>query len=119
MCCGCHVGLPSTRGRLICGYGTPAQRLLGRLCSWPEAQWRQLSLLLPSFLTDQCGWQYYYSPMKGTAERCLSDPVVDRERALDLQQDPKTRAENLMVIDMARSDVARVCQPGSVTVPAG
>ena len=56
-------------------------------------------------------------PMKGTAERCLSDPVVDRERALDLQQDPKTRAENLMVIDMARSDVARVCQPGSVTVP--
>lgn len=56
-------------------------------------------------------------PMKGTAARCLTDPVRDRECALHLQQDPKTRAENLMVIDMARSDVARVCQPGTVTVP--
>ncbi|WP_290598790.1 MULTISPECIES: aminodeoxychorismate/anthranilate synthase [Lawsonella] len=56
-------------------------------------------------------------PMKGTAPRCLDDPAEDKRRAFALQTDPKTRAENLMVIDMARSDVARVCRPGSVTVP--
>ena len=56
-------------------------------------------------------------PMKGTAARCHADPVEHHAQALHLQQDPKTRAENLMVIDMARSDLARVCQPGTVTVP--
>ncbi|MFB9375869.1 chorismate-binding protein [Kineococcus gynurae] len=48
-------------------------------------------------------------PIKGTAPR-ETDPVV-------LQTDPKTRAENLMVVDLLRNDLGRVCRPGSVGVP--
>nr|WP_281373227.1 anthranilate synthase component I family protein [Kineococcus aurantiacus] len=48
-------------------------------------------------------------PIKGTA------PVETDPRAL--AEDPKTRAENLMVVDLLRNDLGRVCAPGSVTVP--
>lgn len=48
-------------------------------------------------------------PIKGTAP-------VDTDPAA-LQADPKTRAENLMVVDLLRNDLGRVCVPGSVTVP--
>jgi para-aminobenzoate synthetase/4-amino-4-deoxychorismate lyase len=48
-------------------------------------------------------------PMKGTAGRD-SDPH-------DLQQDPKQRSENLMIVDLLRNDLSRVAEPGSVRVP--
>ena len=56
-------------------------------------------------------------PMKGTARRD-ADPVVDAARATALAQDPKQRAENLMIVDLMRNDLARVAMPGSVAVPA-
>lgn len=48
-------------------------------------------------------------PIKGTAPR-ETDPAA-------LRADPKTRAENLMVVDLLRNDLGRVCAPGSVSVP--
>ena len=55
-------------------------------------------------------------PMKGTQPR-HSDPVKDRAHRDFLTTDPKNRAENLMIVDLLRNDMARVCQPGSVKVP--
>jgi para-aminobenzoate synthetase/4-amino-4-deoxychorismate lyase len=49
-------------------------------------------------------------PMKGTAPR-HADPA-------SLRDDPKQRAENLMIVDLLRNDLARVSKPGSVKVPA-
>jgi para-aminobenzoate synthetase / 4-amino-4-deoxychorismate lyase len=56
-------------------------------------------------------------PMKGTAAR-LPDPAADRAEAAALREDPKQRAENLMIVDLLRNDLSRVSRPGSVTVPA-
>ncbi|MEH3045823.1 aminodeoxychorismate synthase component I [Sphingomonas adhaesiva] len=56
-------------------------------------------------------------PMKGTARR-LPDAVADRAAAESLAGDPKQRAENLMIVDLMRNDLARVAVPGSVAVPA-
>ena len=55
-------------------------------------------------------------PMKGTAAR-LADPDADAAAARELAEDPKQRAENLMIVDLIRNDLSRVAVPGSVAVP--
>ena len=54
-------------------------------------------------------------PMKGTAPR-RADPAPTR-RSRALAADEKQRAENLMIVDLMRNDLARVSQTGSVEVP--
>lgn len=55
-------------------------------------------------------------PMKGTAARRI-DPLADAAEIETLRTDPKQRAENLMIVDLLRNDLSRVCQAGSVSVP--
>ncbi len=54
-------------------------------------------------------------PMKGTAARC-DNIVEDREAAIALSADAKSRAENLMIVDLIRNDLSRVAVRGSVSV---
>lgn len=56
-------------------------------------------------------------PIKGTRPRS-AQAGVDERNALDLSLNPKDRAENLMIVDLLRNDLGRVCSPGSVQVPS-
>lgn len=55
-------------------------------------------------------------PMKGTAPRD-ADPARDAELAAALFASDKARAENLMIVDLLRNDIARISEVGSVKVP--
>jgi len=54
-------------------------------------------------------------PIKGTRPRS-DDPAQDRSNAEALLQSAKDRAENVMIVDLLRNDLGKVCEPGSINV---
>lgn len=55
-------------------------------------------------------------PIKGTRPRG-ADPAADTALAAELLASAKDQAENLMIVDLMRNDLSRVCVPGTVSVP--
>ncbi|GAB3540938.1 bifunctional anthranilate synthase component I family protein/class IV aminotransferase [Noviherbaspirillum agri] len=73
--------------------------------------------LSPELFMRHAGGIMTAQPMKGTAA-ASGDAAVDATRAAALANDPKNRAENLMIVDLLRNDLGRVATFGSVRVPA-
>lgn len=69
----------------------------------------------PELFVRRSGNSLMARPMKGTAAR-FPNIVEDREAAIALSADEKTRAENLMIVDLLRNDLSRLACPGSVRV---
>lgn len=71
----------------------------------------------PELFFRRDGERIVVRPMKGTARRGRF-PDEDDARAAALAASPKDRAENVMIVDLMRSDLGRVAVPGSVSVAA-
>jgi para-aminobenzoate synthetase component 1 len=54
-------------------------------------------------------------PIKGTAKR-FSDETLDNNSKIALQQNPKERSENIMIVDLVRNDLSHTATKGSVEV---
>ena len=68
------------------------------------------------FLTVDRTGRVTADPIKGTRPRGASRDE-DRALAAELLASAKDRAENIMIVDVLRNDLGRVCRPGSVRVP--
>ncbi|MCW5646130.1 MAG: aminodeoxychorismate synthase component I [Sphingopyxis sp.] len=77
---------------------------------------RAIASLSPELFFALRGGAVTARPMKGTAAR-QGDAMADAAAAQALADDPKQRAENLMIVDLIRNDLSRVAVPGSVAVP--
>ncbi len=112
-----------------------SQRLQRKTVAAPFAIYRALRMLNPSpymFYLDFDNFQLIGSspemlvkveegnaearPIAGTRPRG-ADEEEDAALIADLLADPKERAEHVMLVDLARNDLGRVCQHGTVKVP--
>ncbi|MCA1798254.1 MAG: anthranilate synthase component 1 [Xanthomonadaceae bacterium] len=106
-------------------------------CTDPFAAYRRLRAQNPSpylfYLCDESGTLFGASPesalrfdavsrtadlypVAGTRARGSDDDGDARVEA-ELRHDPKELAEHMMLVDLARNDIARICEPGTRTVP--
>lgn len=112
-----------------------SQRLSGKVSAAPFDVYRALRAVNPSpymyyLKFDECeligsspeilvrrdGQQVVTRPIAGTVKRG-KNKAEDDQLGKKLLSDPKERAEHIMLVDLGRNDLGRVCQPGSVHVP--
>lgn len=86
-------------------------------CAYLDGGSFQLLSLSPERFIAVTGRDISSEPIKGTSPR-NADPDLDRTSAQELRESSKNRAENLMIVDLLRNDLGKVCQPGSIEVPA-
>ena len=70
----------------------------------------------PEMLVQLSGHRAVTCPIAGTRKR-TGELDVDRAAEQDMLNDPKERAEHLMLVDLGRNDLGQVCEYGSVNVP--
>ncbi|WP_313959776.1 anthranilate synthase component I family protein [Microbacterium paludicola] len=76
---------------------------------------RTLLSASPETFLHAAGGRIRTRPIKGTRPRG-ADAISDAALATELVASPKERAENVMIVDLMRNDLSRVCEPGSVRV---
>jgi para-aminobenzoate synthetase / 4-amino-4-deoxychorismate lyase len=74
--------------------------------------------LSPELFLRRAGTAVESKPIKGTAPRDQADRDQAEAQRAALARSAKNRAENVMIVDLVRNDLSRVCVPGSVTVPS-
>jgi para-aminobenzoate synthetase / 4-amino-4-deoxychorismate lyase len=84
-------------------------------CAYFDLGTHQLLSISPELFFDRRGDSIKTKPMKGTIKRGRSI-VEDEQRALQLAESPKDRAENVMIVDLLRNDLGKISIPGSVQV---
>jgi para-aminobenzoate synthetase component 1 len=77
---------------------------------------RYLLCASPERYLQKKGNRLISQPIKGTYPRDFTDPAKDAALKKALLQSPKERSENVMVVDLVRNDMSRICTEGTVTV---
>lgn len=95
-------------------YQSMARRSSGQFFGYIQTpKWSLLSVSPEQFLKVE-GRHVSTKPIKGSCARDMQDPVEDRRLAQALLASVKDRAENMMIVDLMRNDLTRICEPKSV-----
>ena len=70
----------------------------------------------PERYLKKLGTRIFSQPIKGTVTRNLSDSNADDENRQYLVNSDKEKSENVMVVDLVRNDLSRICKEGTVKV---
>jgi para-aminobenzoate synthetase component 1 len=70
----------------------------------------------PERFMGKRGNTIFSQPIKGTVSRSTRDQKEDLEKMKALRENPKERSENVMVVDLVRTDLSQVCMEGTVKV---
>lgn len=76
----------------------------------------QIASSSPELFLRLSGSNVLTRPIKGTRPRC-ADPIRDAALSCELKSSPKENAELVMITDLLRNDLGRICAYGSVHVP--
>jgi para-aminobenzoate synthetase/4-amino-4-deoxychorismate lyase len=90
-----------------------ASNATGRAPAVPRMAVASLS---PELFLRRAGGTVTSKPIKGTVRRG-EDAAEAAAQLAELERSAKNRAENVMIVDLVRNDLSRVCVPGTVTVP--
>ena len=90
-------------------FATAAQALPTDRAAFVAGPWGTVASLSPELFLARAGRTVRSAPIKGTR------PADQRE---ELARSEKDRAENVMIVDLVRNDLGRVCRPGTVRVTA-
>jgi para-aminobenzoate synthetase/4-amino-4-deoxychorismate lyase len=98
-------------------FATGARALRPDRAAFVGGPWGALASLSPELFVERHGRSVRSAPIKGTARR-MAQTGGDRASAGRLGASAKDRAENVMIVDLVRNDLGRVCEPGSIRVVA-
>ncbi|MEO7121493.1 MAG: anthranilate synthase component I family protein [Ginsengibacter sp.] len=70
----------------------------------------------PERFLKKSGNTIFSQPIKGTAKRNMTDRIDDEQQKENLITSPKERSENIMIVDLVRNDLSKICEEGSVFV---
>jgi para-aminobenzoate synthetase/4-amino-4-deoxychorismate lyase len=83
--------------------------------AWVAGPWGAVASLSPESFLRRAGRRVQSAPIKGTRPR-TGPPEADAEARAELLASAKDGAEHVMIVDLVRNDLGRVCVPGSVRV---
>jgi para-aminobenzoate synthetase component I len=105
----------SGEGSLFGLYETLREASPAPMGAWMELDGKEVLSTSPELFLRISGDGIETRPIKGTRPR-FADPDEDRRSAVELQTSPKEAAELVMITDLLRNDLGRVCEFGSVEV---
>jgi len=77
---------------------------------------RYLLCASPERFLMRKGNNLFSQPIKGTAARNLGNELLDEQQKTELLESAKQRSENVMVVDLVRNDLSKICEEGTVQV---
>jgi para-aminobenzoate synthetase/4-amino-4-deoxychorismate lyase len=105
------------RGDPLDLFATAVGELRPDRAAFLSGPWGSVASLSPELFLERHGRRVRSAPIKGTRRRPL-DPALAAAARDALLSSAKDRAENVMIVDLVRNDLGRVCVPGSIDVEA-